>query len=81
MPRRSIHPLALATGFASILRDRRFIAPMLLALCTQVGLLAWVSNSAFTLVRGLGVSTLAYGGMFALVMLGQISGAWFSSRR
>jgi DHA1 family bicyclomycin/chloramphenicol resistance-like MFS transporter len=80
LPRRSVHPLALAASFASILRDRRFFAPMLLALCTQVGLLAWVSNSAFTLVRGLGVSTVAYGWMFALVMLGQISGAW-SSRR
>lgn len=80
LPRRSIRPLALTASFASILRDRRFFAPMLLALCTQVGLLAWVANSAFTLVSGLGVSTVAYGWMFALVMLGQISGAW-SSRR
>jgi MFS transporter, DHA1 family, multidrug resistance protein len=80
LPRRSVHPLALAVSFASILRDRRFFAPMLLAVFTQAGLLAWVSNSAFTLVRGLGVSTVAYGWMFALVMLGQISGAW-SSRR
>jgi DHA1 family bicyclomycin/chloramphenicol resistance-like MFS transporter len=78
LPRRSIHPLALAASFASIGRDRRFFAPMLLALCTQVGLLAWVANSAFTLVRGLGISTVAYGWMFALVMLGQISGAWCS---
>jgi DHA1 family bicyclomycin/chloramphenicol resistance-like MFS transporter len=80
LPRRSVHPLALAAGFASIARDRRFRAPMLLALCTQVGLLAWVANSAFTLVRGLGISTVAYGWMFALVMLGQISGAWWSRR-
>lgn len=80
LPRRSIRPLALAGSFASILRDRRFFAPMLLILCTQVGLLTWVSNSAFTLVSGLGVSTVAYGWMFALVMLGQISGAWSSSR-
>ena len=47
--------------FASILRDRRFVAPLLLVLCSQVGILAWVSNSAFTLVSGLGVSTVAYG--------------------
>jgi len=80
LPRRSIRPLALATGFASIARDRRFLAPMLLALCMQVGLLAWVSNSAYTLVSGLGISTIAYGWMFALVMLGQISGAWWSRR-
>ena len=81
LPRRSIHPFALVSGFASILADRRFIAPMLVAFCMQVGLLAWVSNSAFTLVRGLGVSTVAYGWMFAMVMLGQIGGAWVASRQ
>ena len=81
LPRRSVRPLALAASFALIARDRRFLAPMLLALCTQVGLLAWVSNSAFTLVRGLGISTVAYGWMFALVMLGQIGGAWWARRQ
>jgi DHA1 family bicyclomycin/chloramphenicol resistance-like MFS transporter len=80
LPRRSVHPLALAAGFASIARDGRFLAPMLLALCTQVGLLAWVANSAYTLVTGLGISTVDYGWMFALVMLGQIGGAWWSRR-
>jgi DHA1 family bicyclomycin/chloramphenicol resistance-like MFS transporter len=79
-PRRSIHPLAIAGSFAGILRDRRFYPPFFLLVCGQIGILAWVSNSAFTLVRGLGVSTPDYGWMFALVMLGQISGAWLSSR-
>jgi DHA1 family bicyclomycin/chloramphenicol resistance-like MFS transporter len=53
---------------------------MLVFICAQAGILAWVSNSAFTLVRGLGVPTAAYGWMFALVMLGQIGGAWTSRR-
>jgi DHA1 family bicyclomycin/chloramphenicol resistance-like MFS transporter len=78
--RRSAHPAAIARTFFTILRDRRFLSPFLLVFCAHVGILAWVSNSAFTLVRGLGVSTVAYGLMFALVMLGQISGAWASSR-
>jgi DHA1 family bicyclomycin/chloramphenicol resistance-like MFS transporter len=78
--RRSVHPLAIARTFAAILGDRRFFGPFLLILCTHIGVLAWVSNSSFTLVRGLGVSTLAYGLMFGAVMLGQISGAWTSSR-
>jgi len=79
-PRPSLHPLRVARSFAAILGDRRFYPPLLLLLCGQIGILAWVSNSAFTLVRGLGVSTQAYGWMFALVMFGGIVGAWFSSR-
>jgi MFS transporter, DHA1 family, multidrug resistance protein len=78
--RRSVHPLAIGRTFAAILGDRRFVSPFLLVLCAHIGVLAWVSNSSFTLVRGLGVSTLAFGFMFAMVMLGQISGAWASSR-
>ena len=76
--RRSIHPLAIARTFGSILRERRFVAPFLLILCSHIGILAWVSNSAFTLVSGLGVTVGAYSLMFATVMLGQISGAWSS---
>ncbi len=78
--RRSVHPMAIARTFLAILADRRFRAPFLLILCSHIGVLAWVSNSSFTLVSGLGVSVLAYGFLFGAVMLGQISGAWLSSR-
>jgi DHA1 family bicyclomycin/chloramphenicol resistance-like MFS transporter len=78
--RRSIHPARIVATFAAILRDRRFVAPFLLILCAQVGILAWVSNSSFALVQGLGVSVVAFGLMFSGVMLGQIGGAWSSSR-
>ncbi|MGQ0651039.1 MAG: multidrug effflux MFS transporter [Betaproteobacteria bacterium] len=78
--RRSVHPAEIARTFAGILGDRRFRAPFLLVLSSGVGVLAWVSSAPFTLVRGLGVSTLACGLMFALAMLGQILGAWTSSR-
>ena len=78
--RRSMHPARIAATFAAILGDRRFIAPFLLIFCAQVGILAWVSNSSFTLVRGLGVPVVAFGLMFGAVMLGQIGGAWCSSR-
>src|SRR6185503_12142232 len=78
--RRSIHPVDLARTFASILRERRFVAPFVLILCSHIGILSWVSNSSFTLVSGLGVTVGAYSLMFAAVMCGQISGAW-SSRR
>ena len=78
--RRSMHPVALGRTFAAVLGDRRFVAPFLLILCSHVGILSWVSNSAFTLVSGLGVTVAAYSLMFAAVMCGQIGGAW-SSRR
>lgn len=78
--RRSARPLAVARTLASIVTNRRFIAPLLLVVCCHIGILAWVSNSAFTLVNGLGVSIIAYSLMFAAVMLGQILGAWFSAR-
>jgi DHA1 family bicyclomycin/chloramphenicol resistance-like MFS transporter len=78
--RRSIRPAAIARTFATILADRRFRAPFLLILCSHIGVLAWVSSSSFALVRGLGVSALAYGFMFGAVMLGQILGAWAASR-
>jgi DHA1 family bicyclomycin/chloramphenicol resistance-like MFS transporter len=72
-------PGVLAT-FGAILRDRRFLAPYSVFLCTQIGVLAWVSNSSFALISGLGVGPTAYGAMFTLVMSGQIVGAWVSSR-
>jgi DHA1 family bicyclomycin/chloramphenicol resistance-like MFS transporter len=73
-------PSQIARTFGSILRDRRFMRPYLPFLCAQIGILAWVSNSSFTLISGLGVGPAAYGAMFTLVMLGQIVGAWVSSR-
>jgi DHA1 family bicyclomycin/chloramphenicol resistance-like MFS transporter len=73
-------PAQIARTLLGILRDRRFVAPYLPFLCAQIGILAWVSNSAFTLVSGMGVGPAAYGAMFTLVMCGQVAGAFISSR-
>lgn len=78
--RRSVHPGAIARTFAGMLADRRFLSPFLIVVCAQSAILAWVSNSALTLVRGFGVTAVAYAFMFAFVMLGQSAGAWASSR-
>ena len=78
--RSSAHPMHIARTFRTILGEPRFIAPYLLVLCAHLGILAWVSSSAFVLMRGFGVSTTGYGFAFAAVMLGQISGAWACSR-
>ena len=78
--RRSIHPADIARTWLEILCDARFIAPFLLVVCAHVGILAWVSASAFVLIRGFGIEPAGYGLAFGAVMLGQICGAWVSSR-
>src|SRR5438874_2827851 len=77
--RRSVHPVAIAAGFAGMLAEPRFLGPLLVVLACQLAILSWVASSAFTLA-GMGVSVDAYGWMFAGVMLGQITGAWAASR-
>jgi DHA1 family bicyclomycin/chloramphenicol resistance-like MFS transporter len=77
--RPSAHPAEIARTLRGILADRRFVAPLLLFLCCQMGILSWVASSSFTLAAA-GVSVAAYGWMFAGVMLGQIGGAWAASR-
>lgn len=78
--RASAHPAQIARSFAAIVAEPKFLAPYGAMLCAQVGIFAFVSNSAFTLVSGLGVSPGAFALLFALVMVGQIAGAWLSSR-
>jgi DHA1 family bicyclomycin/chloramphenicol resistance-like MFS transporter len=78
--RRSMHPVHVARTWLQILADRRFLAPFLLVFCAHLGILSWVSSSAFVLVRGFGISATGYGLAFGAVMLGQIAGAWASSR-
>jgi DHA1 family bicyclomycin/chloramphenicol resistance-like MFS transporter len=80
LPRTSARPAAIARSFRVMLGEPRFVRPFLLILCAFLGIIAWVSSSAFVLVRGFGVSTGGYGFSFAGVMLGQITGAWASSR-
>jgi MFS transporter, DHA1 family, multidrug resistance protein len=80
VPRTSARPAAIARSFGRMLGEPRFVRPFLLILCAFLGIIAWVSSSAFVLVRGFGVSTGGYGLSFAGVMLGQITGAWASSR-
>jgi DHA1 family bicyclomycin/chloramphenicol resistance-like MFS transporter len=77
--RRSARPGEIARTLHGIVTDRRFVAPLLLFLCCQMGILSWVASSSFTLAHA-GVSVAAYGWMFAGVMLGQIGGAWAASR-
>lgn len=78
--RASSRPADIARAFRAIAVEPRFLAPYGAMLCAMIGVFAFVSNSAFTLVDGLGVAPGAFALLFATVMLGQIAGALLSSR-
>ena len=78
--RAAAHRDGIARSFAAIAAEPRFRASFGVMLCAQAGIFAFVANSSFVLVNGLGVSPGAFALLFALVMLGQIAGAWLSSR-
>ncbi len=76
----AVSPARIVMTFAQILRDPRFVAPFCVMLGVQLGIFAFVTNSAFVLVEALGLSAREYSFLFATVMIGQIAGAWFTSR-
>jgi DHA1 family bicyclomycin/chloramphenicol resistance-like MFS transporter len=78
--RRSAHPAQIARAFSVIAREPRFLTAYGTMLAAQTGIICFVSNSAFTLVDGFGVAPGTFAALFATVMLGQIAGAWLSSR-
>jgi len=78
--RASVHPAEIARSFSAISREPRFRVAYGSMLAAQIGIMCFVANSAFTLVDGFGVAPEAFAALFATVMLGQIAGAWLSSR-
>lgn len=79
-PRDVARPGPAALGFTGLLGQRAFVAPFLVMLGAQLGIIAFVTNSAVALIRGFGLTPWQYSLVFAGVMLGQISGAFASSR-
>src|SRR5262249_19511405 len=75
-----IHPAELVRRFTGLLKDRRFTAPLAILLCSQCGIVGFVSASAFVLVQGSGVTPGQFSVLFAAIMLGQIAGTFVSSR-
>lgn len=78
--RASAHPASIARTLGGIASEPRFLAPFGVMLLAQLGIFAFVSNAAFVLVNGLGVTPVDFALLFALVMVGQICGSWLSSR-
>jgi DHA1 family bicyclomycin/chloramphenicol resistance-like MFS transporter len=59
-------PLRMCVTYGRLIRDRRFIVPLLIAGCAQSVLLVFISGSPFVVVTLYGVKPVAYGGLFAL---------------
>lgn len=73
-------PAAMARNFAFLLGQRRYLAYMSVSCITLSGIYAFVSSSAFVIVRALGHSPHEFALSFALVAIGNILGAIASSR-
>ena len=78
--RSAMSPGRILEIFGNVLRERRFTSPFAVMLASQAGIFAFVTSSAFVLVKALGLSPREYSVLFAVVMIGQITGAWFTSR-
>lgn len=73
-------PAELARNFVFLLGQRRFLAYMSVNCITLSGIYAYVSSSAFVIVRALGHSPREFALSFAFVAVGNILGAIASSR-
>jgi len=78
--RPSISLARIAGGYAALLGDRRFVAPLATSLSAQMGILAFVAGSPLVLVQALQVTPQAFGVLFSTVMLGQMAGGFACSR-
>lgn len=80
---RAATPLTLVSmvgGFGSLLRDRRFLPFALLAATCYSGLFAFISGSSFVYQQHFKVTPLLFAISFVFMVLGYMSGAFFSQR-
>lgn len=80
---RSETPLTLFSlvgGFGALIRDRRFLPFALLAATCYSGLFAFISGSSFVYQQYFKVSPLLFAISFVMMVLGYMTGAFFSQR-
>jgi DHA1 family bicyclomycin/chloramphenicol resistance-like MFS transporter len=78
--RPSIAPARIAANFRVLLGDRRFRASLGTMLLAQMGIIAFVSSSSMAMVQSLQLTPTQFSVLFALVMVGQITGGIAGSR-
>lgn len=67
-------------GYAGLLTQRRFIAPALAGALARSGMFVYISASAFVFIRHLGLSPLAFSGVFAANALALVLSAQVNAR-
>jgi DHA1 family bicyclomycin/chloramphenicol resistance-like MFS transporter len=72
-----VHP---GLAYGRLLADRAFVGYVATLACGSVGLFAFISTSPFVLMGLFGLAPYLYGLSFAAVNIGQLSGAFLSSR-
>jgi len=73
-------PARVLAGYSTLLGDRRFVAPLVTALCAQMGILAFVAGSSLVMVQALRLTPVAFSVLFATIMIGQMAGGYAGSR-
>lgn len=68
-------------NYGFLLGQKQYRAPTALAVCSQMGVTAFVTNSALVAIPVMGFTPQEYGFLFSLVMIGYISGARVGARR
>ena len=73
--RQSIALRDILRNYAFLLGQKKFLAPTALGLFSSMGVFAFVTNSALVVIPVLGLTPREYSLLFALVMIGYLSGA------
>jgi len=76
----ALAPATILANFATLLRTRRYVGYLLVAGFTSSALFAFLAGSAFVFVSGLGTGERGFGVLFAMVMLGNVTGAAIANR-
>ncbi|NML44453.1 multidrug effflux MFS transporter [Ramlibacter sp. G-1-2-2] len=82
-PRHARQAAGLGTalrGYGALLRDRRFLAPALLASSSLAAFFVYVANSSFVFTGHYGLSGRTYALLFALNAVGFVAGTSFGPR-
>ena len=78
--RPSVAPVRIAASYAVLFRNAGFRAALATMLFAQMGIIAFVSSSAVVMVQAQQLTPAAFSVLFAMVMLGQITGGYAGSR-
>ena len=78
--RAPIAPGRILANYRRLFGNAQFRSALATMMCAQMGIIAFVSASAMSMVQALQLSPQAFSWMFSMVMLGQISGGIAASR-